>query len=89
MTDHLRYKGGANWGEKSKVIFQFQKRPGRFLEKIRYSLNDNIVRGAAKSLATLPTAWMDNITETTEVLALSLSQYYSRHRGVFQISSSF
>ena len=54
-----------------------------------YSLNDNIVRGAAKSLATLPTAWMDNITETTEVLALSLSQYYSRHRGVFQISSSF
>jgi len=48
-----------------------------------YSLNDNIMRGAAKSLAPLPTAWMDNITGKTEVLADSLSQYYSRHRGVF------
>ena len=38
-----------------------------------YSLNDNIVRGAAKSLAPLPTAWIDNITGTTEVLARSLS----------------
>ena len=50
---------------------------------LMYSLNDNIMRGAAKSLAPLPTAWMDNITGKTEVLADSLSQYYSRHRGVF------
>ena len=38
-----------------------------------YSLNDDIVRGAAKSLAPLPTALMDNITGTTAVLAKSLS----------------
>ena len=40
-----------------------------------YSLNDNIVRGAAKSLAPLPTAWMDNVTRTTEALAKSSFQY--------------
>ena len=70
-----------------QLYIHFGTRLGMYYNN--YSLNDNIVRGAAKSLATLPTAWMDNITETTEVLALSLSQYYSRHRGVFQISSSF
>ena len=57
--------------------FEVRKQPDK------YSLNDNIVRGAAKSLAPLPTAWMSDITETTEALAKSLSQYYSRHRGVF------
>ena len=51
------------------------------------NLNDNIMKGAAKLLAPLPIAWIDNITGTTEVLAKSFSQYYSRHRGVFRISS--
>ena len=33
------------------------------------NLNDNVMKGAAKSLAPLPTAWMDNVTRATEVLA--------------------
>ena len=56
--------------------------------KVGNSLKDDIERGAAKSLAPLPTGRIDNITGTTEVLAESLSQYYSRHRGVFEFPHS-
>ena len=42
------------------------------IEFVIYRFNDNTMRGAAKSLAPLPTAWMDNITGKTEVLADSL-----------------
>ena len=55
--------------------------------KVGNILKDNIERGAAKSTAPLPTG-LHNITGTTEVLAESLSQYYSRHRGVFEFPQS-
>ena len=52
-------------GNKTAPSNQFFLRPIAITllkQLLKYSLNDNIMREAAKSLAPLPTAWMDNIT---------------------------
>ena len=53
----------------------------------KYSCNENIMRGAAKSLATPPAAFTVNIIGVNEMVDASIFQFNSRHQGDFSISS--
>ena len=48
-----------------------------------YSCNENIMRGAAKSLATPPAAFIINVTGMSGVVNVSILQFNSRHQGDF------
>ena len=55
-------------------------------KKKSYSCNENTMRGAAKSLATPPTAFTMNVIEMIEVVDASISQFNSRHHSDFWFS---
>ena len=70
----------TNAGE--SFVYRFSKSVFRSFT-IDYSCNENTMRGAAKSLATPPAAFIINVTGVNEVVVDSISQFNSRHQGNF------
>ena len=81
----------SSYLEKKMKIGEVKKASPKFLILIRvlkfYSCNENTMRGAAKSLATLPCSFYCEYNRVNEMVDASIFQFNSRHQSDFSISS--